>query len=93
VAVAHNLSAHWAFERFDLEEEACLANVPHEFYFVCELSGCEGGVSIMTGKIRSISFGFGLEVTMFGGVVEGNDGGGKTVFSCICFDIDVDKVS
>jgi hypothetical protein len=43
----------------------------------------------MVGEICSIAIGCGEEVTMFGGVVEGNYGGDETEFSCNCFDIGV----
>jgi hypothetical protein len=56
--------------------EAGVVSAPHEFHFVYELSGCEGGMSAMAGEICSISFGCGEEVAMFGGVVEGSDSGG-----------------
>jgi hypothetical protein len=86
------MSASWTFERFDPGEEAGVVDAPHNLYLVCDLSGRDRGVSIRIGEICSISFGFGLEVAMFGGVVEGSDGAGETLFSCICFDIDVYKV-
>jgi hypothetical protein len=33
-------------------------------------------------EISAISFGYGEEVAMFGGVLEGGDGGRYTLFSC-----------
>jgi hypothetical protein len=91
VAVANDLSAQWAFESFVPREEAGAVNAPHEFRFVCELSGCERGVSTMVGEICTSSSGCSEEVAMYGGVVEGNDSGGETVFSCISFEVGVDQ--
>jgi hypothetical protein len=76
VAIANELTAHWAFESFIPCEEAGVVNAPQKFHFLSELSGYEGGVSAMVGEICAISFGCGEEVAMFGGVVEGSDGGG-----------------
>jgi hypothetical protein len=65
-----------AFESLVLGEDASVVNASHKFHFMCELSGCEAGVSAMVGEIRFISFGCGEEVAMFGGVAGGSDGGG-----------------
>jgi hypothetical protein len=74
VAVATELAAPWwAFDSFAPREEAGVVNAPHKLYFVYELSGCDGWVSTMVGKICSISFGCVEEVAMFGGVVKGSD--------------------
>jgi hypothetical protein len=85
LAIANELTVHWAFESFVPWEEAGVVKTPHKFHFVCELSGCEGGVSAMECEICAISFGCGEEVAMFGGVVKGGNGGGLYVFSCIGF--------
>jgi hypothetical protein len=42
-------------------------------------------VSILVGRICSVSFGCGEEVAMFGVVVKGSDVGCETEFSCISF--------
>jgi hypothetical protein len=89
VAVANELAAYWEFESFVPREEAGVVNAPHKSHFVCELSGCDGCVSTMVGRIFTISFGCGEKVAMFGGVVKGSDGGGETVFSCIYFEVGV----
>jgi hypothetical protein len=49
---------------------------PHKFHFICELCGCEGGMSATEGEISAITFGCGEDVAMFGGMVKGSDGGG-----------------
>jgi hypothetical protein len=64
-------------------------SAPHRFHFVCELIGCDVWVSTMVGQICTICFGCGGEVAMFGGVVKGSDGRGKTVFSCLSFEVGV----
>jgi hypothetical protein len=71
VAAANELAAHWTFESFVLWEEVGVVIASRKFHFVCELSGCDGGVSTMVGKICSISFGCGEEVAMLGGSGEG----------------------
>jgi hypothetical protein len=43
----------------------------------------------MVGKICPNPFGGGEEVAMFGGVAEGCDGAGLTIFPCICFEVGV----
>jgi hypothetical protein len=76
----------WKF----IPKEAGVVNAPHKFHFVCKLSGCDGWVSTMVGKIcTTISFGCIEEVAMFGGVVKGSNDGGHAVFTCICFDVDI----
>jgi hypothetical protein len=76
VAIANELAAHRALESFVPWEEAGVVNAPHNFHFLCELCGCEGGMSVVVGEIITISFGCGEEVAMFRVVMEGSDSGG-----------------
>jgi hypothetical protein len=59
---------NWSFVPW---EEAGVVYAPHEFYFVCELSGREGGMSAMVVEISATELGCVEEVAVFGGVGEG----------------------
>jgi hypothetical protein len=90
VAATWPSHVNWAFESLVPMEEAGAVNAPHEFHFVCELSGYEEWVSTMVGKICFISFGYCEEVAMSSGVVRGSYCVGEMIaFSCICCEVGV----
>jgi hypothetical protein len=56
-------------------------DAPQKIHFVCELCGGEEGVTAVVGEVYAVFLlGFGEDVTMFGGVVEGSDDEAKLSF-------------
>jgi hypothetical protein len=78
VANVNELTAQLACESFALGEEAGVVNAPHKNHFVCELSGCEGGVKSAPFRLVVARSSQGLVVWWRGVMMEA-----KLCVSCI----------